>query len=319
MKYRALGKTGLQVSEVGLGMWAIGGNVWGPVDDQDSLAAIRRAWQLGVNFFDTADQYGFGHSEELLGQFLATVPRDQVYVASKVGLFRGEDQSIPNPYSTPELIIHDCEQSLRRLGIEYIDVYQDHLWWDENVEVFAEAFRRLRDQGKVRFLGVSTNDMTYIRHFDRAVGGMDVLQIDYSILNREPEQEALPYCRGHNIGVIARGSLGMGKLTGKFTAETTFPETDWRHEWLGGDEHEEFLRDIDLVEQLRFLEHDRTMGQAALAYVLANPAVSVTIPGAKNSRQVNENVATVEHPLSAEEVARVREITRSGEPSGEMT
>lgn len=311
MKYRTLGKTGLHVSEIGLGMWAMGGDAWGPMDDKESLAAIHRAWQLGVNFFDTADQYGFGHSEELLGRFLATVPRDQVYVASKVGLFRGEDQSLPNPYSTPDLIIHDCEQSLRRLGIEYIDIYQDHLWWDENVEVFADAFVRLRNQGKVRFLGVSTNDMSYIRHFDQTVGGMDVLQIDYSILNREPEQEALPYCRQQNIGVIARGSLGMGKLTGKFTAATTFPEGDWRRDWLDGDEREEFLRDINLVEQLRFLEHDRTLGQAALAYVLANPAVSVTIPGAKNARQVDENVAAIDHPLSGEEVARVQEIART--------
>lgn len=310
MKHRTLGKTGLQVSEIGLGMWAIGGDAWGPVDDQESLAAIHRAWQLGVNFFDTADQYGFGHSEEILGTFLATVPRNQVYVASKVGLFRGEDQSLPNPYSTPELIIHDCEQSLDRLGTDYIDTYQDHLWWDENVEIFAEAFLRLREQGKVRFLGVSSNDMSYIRHFDQAVGGMDVLQIDYSILNREPEQEALAYCEQHNIGVIARGSLGMGKLTGKFATETTFPEADWRQEWLEGDEHEKFLRDIGLVKRLRFLEHDRTLGQAALAYVLANPVVSVTIPGAKNIRQVDENVAADEHPLSASEVARVREITQ---------
>lgn len=308
MKYRTLGKTGLHVSEIGLGMWAMGGDAWGPMDDKESLIAIHRARELGVNFFDTADQYGFGHSEELLGRFLATVPRDQVYVGSKVGLFRGEDQSLPNPYSTPEIIIHDCEQSLRRLGTEYIDIYQDHLWWDENVEVFADAFVRLRDQGKVRFLGVSTNDMDYIRHFDQAVGGMDVLQIDYSILNREPEQEALPYCQQHNIGVIARGSLGMGKLTGKFTAATTFPKGDWRRDWIEGDEREEFLRDINLVEQLRFLEHDRTLGQAALAYVLTNPAVSVTIPGAKNARQVDENVAAIDHLLSGEEVVRVQEI-----------
>ncbi|HZU14328.1 MAG TPA: aldo/keto reductase [Chloroflexota bacterium] len=315
MKYRTLGKTGLQVSEIGLGMWAIGGDAWGPVDDEESLAAIRRAWDLGVNFFDTSDQYGFGHSEEVLGRFLAGVPRDQIIVASKVGLFRGEDQSVPNPYSSVDLVVHDCEQSLKRLGTDHIDVYQDHLWWDENVEIFAEAFLRLRDAGKVRFLGVSTNDMSYIEHFDRAVGGMDTLQIDYSILNRQPEQDTLPYCQERNIGVIARGSLGMGKLTGKFTPDTTFPESDWRRSWVEGDERAEFLRDIHMANELRSVQNGRTLAQLALGYVLANPAVSLTIPGAKNPRQVEQNVAAVEHPLSAEEVARIREIAEQGQPA----
>lgn len=306
MKYRELGKTGLQVSEVSLGLWAIGGDAWGPVQDHDSLAAIQRAWELGVNFFDTADVYGRGHSEEILAQFLKTVPREQVYVATKVGLWRSRQ---PSQYKDPQWILEDCDASLKRLGIDYIDVYQDHLWWDENTEIFAEAFKTLKAQGKVRFVGVSANDFAYIKHFDRAVGGMDTLQIDYSMLNREPEKDALPYCQEHNIGVIARGSLAMGKLAGKFTAATTFPEGDIRRDWLKGDNRAKFLRDLERVERLRFLANGGSMPQAALAYVLAQPAVSTTIPGAKNPKQVEDNVRAAEHPLTDEDMARVRQET----------
>ncbi|MDQ4077375.1 MAG: aldo/keto reductase, partial [Chloroflexota bacterium] len=194
------------------------------------------------------------------------------------------------------------------LGTDYIDVYQDHVWWDENTEVFAEAFNRLKEQGKVRFVGLSANDFAYIQHFDEAIGGMDTLQLDYSILNRQPEADALPYCQEHNIGVIARGSLAMGKLTGKFTPETTFPDGDIRREWLEGENRERFLRDLALVEELRFLANGRTMAQAALAYVLAHPAVSTTIPGAKNPSQVADNVQAAEQPLREEELARIKEV-----------
>lgn len=305
MKYRPLGKTTLQVSEIGLGLWAIGGDAWGPVDDGESLAAIRRAWDLGVNFFDTADVYGRGHSEALLGRFLKTVPRDQIYVATKVGRWRGER---PNPYTDPQLIIADCEASLKRLGTDYIDVYQKHVSWDENTEVFATAFQRLKEQGKVRFVGVSSNDLAAIRRFDRAIGGMDTLQLDYSLLNRHPEQEILPYCRERGIGVIVRGPLAMGKLTGKFTPATTFPEGDIRRRWLEGEQRERFLRDLETVGRLRFLAEGRTMAQAALAFVLAHPAVATIIPGAKNPQQVAENVQATEHPFRPDELARIQRV-----------
>lgn len=249
--------------------------------------------------------YGRGHSEELLARFLKTVPRDKVYVATKVGLWRGRQ---PNPYKDPQMIVEDCEASLRRLGTEYIDVYQDHVWWDENAEVFAEALSRLKEQGKVRFVGVSANDFAYIQHFDQAIGGMDMLQIDYSLLNGQPERDALPYCQEHNIGVIVRGPLAMGKLTGKFTPDTTFPDGDIRRGWLEGENRERFLRDLDLVERLGFLADGRTMAQAALGYVLAHPAVSTTIPGAKNPQQVEDNVQASARPLSQDELAGIGEV-----------
>ncbi len=162
---------------------------------------MRAALDAGVNFFDTADVYGRGHSQELLGRFLTAVPREDVYVATKVGLWRGRQ---PNPYHDEQMIIEDCEASLRRLGVDYIDVYQDHVWWDENTEVFAGALQRLKEQGKVRFIGLSANNHDYVRHFDEAIGGLDTLQLDYSVLNREPEERTLPFCEERGIGVIVR-------------------------------------------------------------------------------------------------------------------
>ncbi len=305
MQYRTLGRTGLQVSEVSLGLWAVGGDAWGPVQDEESLAAMRAAFDAGVNFFDTADVYGRGHSEELLGRFLADVPREEVYVATKVGLWRGRQ---PNPYHDEQMIIEDCEASLRRLGLEYVDVYQDHVWWDENTEVFAGALQRLKEQGKVRFVGLSANNHDYVRHFDEAIGGMDTLQLDYSMLNREPEDRTLPYCQEHGIGVIVRGPLAMGKLTGKFTADTQFEEGDIRRDWTEGENREGYLRDLASVERLSFLAEGRTMAQAALAYVLAHPAVSTAIPGAKRPSQVDDNVAAAARPLSEEELATIRAV-----------
>lgn len=236
---------------------------------------------------------------------MTTVPRDQVYVATKVGLWRGRQ---PNPYVDEQMVIEDCDASLRRLGVDYIDVYQDHVWWDENTEVFAGALQRLKEQGKARFVGLSANDHSYVKHFDEAIGGMDTLQLDYSMLNRGPERETLPYCQERGIGVIVRGPLAQGKLTGKFTPDTTFPEGDIRRAWTEGEQREAFLRDLALVEQMSFLAKDRTLAQAALGFALAHPAVSTTIPGAKRPSQVQDNITASELPLSDEELARAREV-----------
>jgi myo-inositol catabolism protein IolS len=307
MKYRTLGKTGLEVSGVSVGMWAIGGDAWGPVEDADSLAAIRRAWELGVNFYDTADVYGRGRSERILAQLISDVPREQIVIATKVGLWLAGGER-PNPYTEPQMIIDDCVASLKRLGIETIDVYQCHLWFDENVEVFAEAFLKLKEQGKIRFAGVSTNDFLHLKHFDSAMPGVDTLQVDYSLFNREPEGEILPYCKQNDIGVIVKGPLAMGKLTGKFTSETTFPEGDVRKDWVKGENRQYFLRDLERVESFRFLSADRTMAQAALAYILHNLAVSTIIPGAKNPQQVEDNTAAVDLPLKEDELEKIQTI-----------
>ena len=310
MKYRRLGKTNLQVSEIGLGLWAIGGDAWGPVDDGESLSAIARAFDLGVNLFDTADSYGRGHSEEILGRWLKGAPRDRVMIATKVGLWHtGDDR--PNAYVRPEMIYESCEASLRRLGVEVIDIYQCHVWWDENVEVFAEAFQELRRQGKIRFFGVSTHFHDHLTHFDAAAEGIDVLQAPYSLINRNAESQLFPYCQQHGIGVLARGSLGMGRLTGKMTPQTVFGETDVRRNWLKDDRYPQFVDELAKVEKARGLARDgRSLAQAALQFALAHPAVALSIPGAKRPAQVEENVraSSGAPPLTAEDLRLIDEV-----------
>jgi myo-inositol catabolism protein IolS len=303
LEYRELGRTGLKASAVGMGCWAIGGDAWGPVDDVDSLASIRRAVDLGVTFFDTADVYGRGRSERLVGQALRGM-RDQVVIATKVGLWEsGGDR--PNLYTDPKMVLDQCDESLRRLGTDVIDVYQCHLWWDENTEVFLEAFEQLRAQGKIRAYGVSTNEIDHLRHFDRD-GTCGVIQVDYSILNRSAEKEVLPYCGEHNIGVILKGPLKMGLLTGKFTTETLFPEGDVRRGWPQEAWYHEAL---EKVARLRPLANEgRTLGQVSLAFAIHHPVVSVAIPGAKARAQIEANARAAEVRLSDEDLRAIAEV-----------
>ena len=303
MEYRELGRTGMEVSTIGMGCWAIGGDAWGPVEDAHSLAAIDRALDLGVNLFDTADVYGRGRSEDLVGRALQG-RRDEAIVATKVGLWHsGGDR--PNAYTRPELVIESCEASLKRLRTDRIDVYQCHLWWDENTEVFLDAFERLHRDGKIRAYGVSTNEIDHLRHFNER-GTCQILQFDYSILNRSPEQELLPYAAEHGMGTLARGSLRMGILTGKFTPETTFPDGDIRRDWVGQDWYRDQLDATDRLKELA--GGDRTLSQIALAYVLHDPAVSTTIPGAKNPQQMEQNAAAASINLSEEDRALIDQV-----------
>jgi aryl-alcohol dehydrogenase-like predicted oxidoreductase len=298
-----LGRTGIRVSRIGFGAWAIGGDAWGPVEDAESLAAIDRALELGVTFLDTADVYGRGHSEELLGRAL-TGRRDEVVIATKVGLWDSHVDRKPNIYSDPDAIIRCCEASLRRLGTDRIDVYLCHLWWDENTEAFLEAFARLVRDGKVRACGVSTNDIAHLRHFDRD-GTCDVVEFDYSILNREPERELLPYCRGRGIGTIVRGPLKMGLLSGKFDASSRWPEGDVRHDWPGEPWYREAL---GTVERLRPLApHGMSLAELALRFVLEQDGVDVAIPGAKTPAQVEGNVRAADGRLGPVRLDAIRE------------
>ena len=303
MEYRDLGRTGLRVSEIGFGAWAIGGDAWGTVEDDDSLAAIERAMELGINFIDTADVYGDGRSESLVAEAIRG-QRDQVVLSTKGGLMgHHRDPERAPVYDQPEKVVKALEASLQRLETDHVDVYFCHIWWDkhEETEAFIEAFDRLKKDGKVRAVGVSTNDLDHIRHFDRN-DGLDAVQLDYSILNREPEREILPYLEERGKGVVVRGPLRMGILTGKFSEETTFPEGDIRKDWPQEKWFEESLRK---VERLRPLEEGRTLGQLALRYVLSHEAVSVAIPGAKTPAQVEPNAAASAHPLLSQEDLRL--------------
>lgn len=308
MKYRKLGKSNIEVSEIGFGAWAIGGDAWGPVADNNSIAAMEKAIELGINFIDTADVYGSGHSETLVSQVI-TGRRDQIILSTKGGLMGHHRDPKGDPvYYRPEKIIDAFEASLRRLKTDYIDVYFCHLWWDkhEETEAFIQAFEILKRDGKVRAVGVSTENFEYIKHFNRN-GGLDVVQLDYSLLNRQTEKETLPYLQDQGIGVVVRGPLRMGVLTGKFSNETTFSEGDIRKNWPN---EEWFKHSLEKVERLRILEkEDRTLGQLALRFVLHHPAVSVAIPGAKTTRQVELNAAASIRPLlSEDDISFINEV-----------
>src|SRR5919199_2472360 len=309
MEYRDLGRTGLmKVSEIGFGAWAIGGDAWGRVGEAELGAAMERARGLGINFINTADVYGDGRSESLVSEFISG-RRDEVIVSTKGGLMGHHREPEREPvYDRPEKIIGACEASLKRLNTDHMDVYFCHIWWDqhEETEAFIEAFERLKRDSKVRATGVSTNDLDHIKHFNRD-GTLDVVQLDYSILNREPEREILPYLQERGIGVVVRGPLRMGILTGKFSEDTTFPEGDIRWSWP---EEKWFRESLQKVERLRPLEDGRTLGQLALRYVLNHPAVSVAIPGAKTPAQVEANAAASVRPLlSKEDLQLIQEVS----------
>jgi aryl-alcohol dehydrogenase-like predicted oxidoreductase len=302
VEYRTLGSTGLEVSAIGMGCWAIGGDAWGPVDDADSVATIRRALELGVTLFDTADVYGRGRSEDVLREALGG-RRDEVVLATKVGLWHsGADR--PNAYTDPAMVVESCEASLRRLGTDRIDVYQCHLWWDENTEVFLDAFDRLKAQGKIRAYGVSTNEIDHLRNFDRR-GTCDTLQVDYSIMNREPEGRVLPYCLDRSIGVIVKGPLKMGVLTGKFDGASTFAEGDVRRGWP---DERWFREALERVEDLRPLERGKPLSEAALAFVLHHPAVAAAIPGAKYPEQIESNASAADRSLDESALVLIDEV-----------
>jgi aryl-alcohol dehydrogenase-like predicted oxidoreductase len=228
-----------------------------------ALNGRERALELGVTFIDTADVYGDGHSEELVAKVIKG-RRSDVVVATKGGLMGHHRDPAGAPvYDRPEKVCRALEDSLRRLGTDYVDVYYDHIWWDrpEEREAFVEALARLKADGKVRAAGLSTDDIDYIRHFN-SNGGLDVVQVEYSVLNRRAEHEILPYLAEHGIGAVLRGPLQKGLLTGRFTADTTFPEGDVRADWP---EQDWYRRDLARVGSLRRLERDdMTLGQLAL-------------------------------------------------------
>jgi len=303
----------MDVTEVGMGLWAAGGSEWGPTDDRAVLDAIDFALDSGVNFFDTADVYGSGHSEELLGQAMRG-RRDQFIVASKIGWRDFDAARGQSAYDSVEKFISGVESNLRRLQTDYIDIMQSHINYREpTLEVFLEGFQRLQEQGKIRGYGVSTSDFDYLQQFNHD-GRCSTLQIDYSLLNRTPEEEILPYCQEHNIGVIVRGPLAMGILTGKFSAETQFGEGDFRQKWQDdADQRAVFLDDLEKVERLRPLAGERTLAQLAVQFVLSHPAVSTVIPGAKSAQQLRETVEAGSLPaLTEDELAQIGGITPPG-------
>jgi aryl-alcohol dehydrogenase-like predicted oxidoreductase len=309
---RRLGKSGIEITAIGTGLWAVGGG-WGPVDDQQALDAIETSLDAGINFFDTADVYGNGHSEELLGKAMQG-RRERFVVATKIGWVGYDGKNNRSQYDSADKLIAGVEKSLQRLQTDHIDLIQDHIFYREpNSDVFIEGFQKLQRDGKVRAYGLSSSDFAFIRDFNRD-GHCATLQIDYSLLNRTAESEIFPYCQANNIGVIVRGALAMGILAGKFTSETRFPEGDFRRNWHENpDEQHTFLEDLDKVERLRALTNSRTLSQLALRFVIDHPAVTTVIPGARSPKQARENVQAGHLPsLTAAERQQINSIIPPG-------
>jgi aryl-alcohol dehydrogenase-like predicted oxidoreductase len=294
-------------------MWAIGGDFWGPTDDRESLSTIDAALEMGVNLFDTADVYGRGHSEELLGQAMRG-RRDQFVVTTKIGWIGVDEERGRTAYDTVEKLIAGVESNLRRLQTDYVDLIQSHISFrDPTMEIFIQGFQKLQRAGKVRAYGVSTSDFEYLKAFN-ADGGCATLQTDYSILNRTAEAEIFPYCHAHNIGILVRGPLAMGILTGKFKPDTCFGPGDFRRHWHENpEEYQIFLDDLAKVEKLRPLAKKRTLAQLALQFVIAHPAVTTAIPGAKIPKQLRDNLDAAFLPrLTGEELAKIDAVTPPG-------
>ena len=313
LKERILGKSGTAVTEIGMGLWAAGGGQWGTTDDNEIFDAIDFALDSGVTFYDTADVYGGGHSEELLGTAMQG-RRDKFIVATKIGWQGFDGEAGQSAYTSVDKLVAGVESNLRRLQTDYIDVIQSHINFREpTMEIFLEGFQKLQREGKVRAYGVSTSDFEYLQAFN-ADGGCATLQIDYSILHRMPESDILPYCQANNIGVIVRGALAMGILTGKFSLDSQFEEGDFRRGWAEDPAQRVFyVDDLAKVEELRPLADGRTMAQLALQFTLAHPAVTTVIPGAKNVRQMRDNIqAGLLPPLSPTEMAQIDGIVPPG-------
>jgi aryl-alcohol dehydrogenase-like predicted oxidoreductase len=312
MQYRELGKTGIRVSAIGFGGWAIGGAAeasgvpfgWGRTSDEESLAAIRRARELGVTLFDTADSYGFGRSESLLGIVLSRY-RQEIVIATKVGVVRTASGALKKDFSRQH-IFHAVDGSLKRLRTDYIDLYQVHNPTVEDLrrEEIQEAMDRLQDAGKIRFWGVSVFTPEEGMEILRRRWG-HALQVLYNILNQAPAAELLPLAKEKGYGIIARVPLASGLLSGKFRFDSVFPADDVRQNFLTQRRLQEAIERVDEVKAI-IGGTARNLAEGALRFVLSDDAVSSTIPGAKNERQVEMNVAAAEGALPADIVEKLR-------------
>jgi aryl-alcohol dehydrogenase-like predicted oxidoreductase len=297
MNERRLGRTGLSVSEIGYGAWGIGGSMWLGAEDQESLRALNRAIDLGVNFIDTALGYGNGHSERLVGKVVRE-REERIVVASKIPpknmRWPGPDGIDPDDAFPADHIRACTERSLSNLGMDTIDVMQFHVWNDEWLGrgSWLEGIQALRDEGRIRFFGVSLNDLqpsNGVRLVE--TGAVDTVQVIYNVFEQAPEDELFAACERNDVGVIARVPLDEGGLTGTVKAGTTFPDGDFRNEYFSGENSVERTgaRAQAIVEDLGL--QDGELPEVALRYVLSHPAVSTVIPGMRSVRNAERNSA----------------------------
>jgi len=312
MRYRTLGKTGLEVSELGFGAWGIGGTGWVGAEDDESLRALRLAIEQGVNFLDTAYAYGDGHSEHLVGVAVRE-SAERVYVASKVPPKNKQWPAKPGLRSEEvfpaDWIVACTEGSLQNLGLETIDVQQLHVWSDEWMGQgdWLDAIERMKREGKIRFFGVSINDHepeNAIRLVESGV--VDTVQVIYNIFDQSPEDALFAAVEAARVGVIVRVPLDEGALTGAVRAETTFPQGDFRNDYFAGERKGEVWERVQAIARDLDVEVER-LAEIALRFCLSHPAVSVVIPGMRSTRNVERNVrAASAGPLAENQLTTLR-------------
>jgi len=305
-----LGSTGLEVTRVGFGAWALGGgdweHGWGSQDDEQSIAAIQHALEQGVNWIDTAAAYGFGHSEEIVGRALEGLA-DRPYVFTKCSLLEGPGRRIVHSLKR-DSILREVGDSLQRLGVEAIDLYQIH--WpipDADIEEGWAALADLKDAGLVRHIGVSNFDVEQLRRIQE-IAPVEALQPQYSLIEREIERAILPYARERGIGVIAYSPMGSGMLTGAMTREraASLPDNDWR-KYDSRFNEPQLSRNLELVGRLTTVadRHDTTPGAVAVAWTLRNPAVDGAIVGFRRPDQVDPILTAANLELSDDDIATI--------------
>jgi aryl-alcohol dehydrogenase-like predicted oxidoreductase len=316
-----LGISGLQVSPIAFGTWQLSGD-WGQFDEREAIDAIQYARSQGVNFFDTAQAYGFGASERLLGEALRDDldnHREEVVIATKGGLRLDDERGLVRD-SSPAWLRRGVEQSLQALGIEYIDLYQIH--WPDTGTPYAETAHALQafvDEGKIRHVGASNFDAGQIAEFARA-RPVETLQPPYSMFNRQIEAGVLPYCQENDIGVLVYGPLAHGLLTGAMGPDTTFAEDDWRRvsPSLSG---ETFHHNLEIVQRLDAFAQQLgcKLSQLAIAWALDHPAVHVAIVGSRRQKHIEESLGALELQLSDRDKAEVEKIIADAVPIEEAT
>lgn len=321
---RMLGKSRIEVSPMGLGCWAIGGQFWldgmadgwGDVDDDESIRAVRTAIDMGVTFFDTADVYGAGHSEIVLGKALQGI-RDKVIIATKFGYKFDEETKVADGFGkTPEYIKKACQESLYRLKTDYIDLYLIHIWSmpEEEAEVVIESLENLKKDGYIRSYGWSTDHLPSASLFAEKEN-FTAIEHDFNVFVEADELIAI--CEENNLASINRSPLAMGFLSGKFNADTRISRDDVRgagHEWVryfeNGQPKKEFLKKLDSVREI-LKSGGRSLVQGALAYIWGKSDNTLPIPGFKNVKQVEENARAMElGPLTKKQVQQIDEVLK---------
>ncbi|WP_432713082.1 aldo/keto reductase [Pedobacter sp.] len=317
MRYRKLTNTDLQLSEVTFGAWAAGGWMWGGTERGDAVEAIRASYDMGITAIDTAPIYGQGTSEEIVGEAMKGIPRDQFQILTKYGMrwdlkkgefgFSSKDNVGNNidiyKYAGKESVMKECEDSLKRLGTDYIDLYQIH--WPDSTTPIAEtmeAVSRLIEQGKVRYAGVCNYDVAQMTEAEKYLS-LASNQVPYSMVNRGIEAEVVPYCLEHGKSIIAYSPLERGLLTGKMKPGHQFAVGDHR-QTLSYFKEENLKRTNEFLQRVKYIADDKqlTIGQLVILWTLRQPGITITLVGARNKDQAVQNAKAIDSQLSDEEI-----------------